>query len=95
MRLMKVIVVLGASCLMSCPGGSALAECASDRNPGRSSSLCGPLDVVIVPVYIQYTATEGHLLILFYLKHGEFQLKVGFLGVQEQINSLHYFLLGK
>ena len=55
-------------------------------------------NVAIVPVYIQYTATEGHLLILFYLKHGEFQLsvlKVGFLGVQEQINSLHYFLLGK
>ncbi len=76
MRLMKVIVVLGASCLMSCPGGSALAERARDRNPGRNSSLCGPLDVAIVPVYIQYTATEGHLLILFYLKHGEFQFKV-------------------
>ena len=57
------------------PWGSALAECASDRNPGRSTSLCGPLDVVIVPVYIQYTATEGHLLILFYLKHGDFSLK--------------------
>ena len=38
--------------------------------------VCGPLDVAIVPVYIQYTATEGHLLILFYLKHGEFQFKV-------------------
>ena len=70
MRLMKFIVVMGASFLMSCPGGIAIAECASDRNPGRKSSLCGPLDVEIVPVYIQYTATEGHLLILFYLKHG-------------------------
>ena len=69
--------------------GAELTECASDRNPGQSSSLCGPLDVVIVPVYIQYTTTEGHLLILFYLKHGEFQLKVSwkwvFLGSRNRL----------